>query len=475
MTAWDVFVALFTFVEATLIIYVAAINVVYLFLTIVGFFAMRFLEKSFDRGTADALLKSPLLPSVSVLAPAFNESATIRESVRAMLGLRYPSHEVIVINDGSKDDTLQILIDEFRLYRSGRVVSGSLPTKPIRGVYESRDPIRLLVIDKENGGKADSQNAAINFARADLLCIVDSDSLMEENALLYVVKPFLEDPQTIATGGIIRVVNGCTVEGGRVVDVRTPRSWLPLFQAVEYLRAFLGGRVAWSFLNALMIVSGAFGVFKREVLVEAGGFSTTMMGEDMEMVVRLHKIWRRSRKPYKIVFVPEPVCWTEVPETAKVLAKQRNRWQRGTVDTIALHPTMLFNPRYGTTGMLSLPYFFLFEMLGPAVELLGYILTTVGLIFGLIRVELAFLFLLVSILFGILLSMSSVVLEELTQRRYPRPSDLARLFAASVVENLGFRQAMTIWRSRALLDSLLKTKQTWGAMERRGFSTPGRP
>jgi cellulose synthase/poly-beta-1,6-N-acetylglucosamine synthase-like glycosyltransferase len=468
MSAWEIFVRVFNAIEVSIIGYVAAINLIYFGLMVLGYFWLRRVRGVLPRATRDALLRSPLLPQVAVLAPAYNESATCRESVRAMLALNYPNHEVIVINDGSKDDTLDILIEEFKLYRCGRTGSGDLPTARIRGVYESRDPIRLVVVDKENGGKADSLNAGINVARAPLVCAVDSDSLMEDNALLYVVAPFLEDETTIAAGGIIRVANGCSVEGGRVTEVRAPRRWIPLFQAVEYLRAFLGGRVAFSFLNSLLIISGAFGVFRRDAVLEAGGYRTSTVGEDMELVVRLHKIWREKRRTYRVVFVPEPVCWTEVPETLRVLQRQRNRWQRGTVDSVGLHRRMLLNPRYGILGLFALPYFLLFEMLGPAIELLGYAVTIIGVVFGLIDIELALLFLAVSILFGILLSMSAVVLEELTQRRYPRPADLARLFAAAVVENLGFRQLLTIWRTRGLIDGL-RGKQGWGVMERRGF------
>lgn len=461
----------FVWMEGTLIIYVAFINSIYFLLMALGFNALRRDRGSLSRTQRDALLRSPLLPRVAVLAPAFNEAATCRESVRAMLSLRYPHHEVIVINDGSKDDTLQILIDEFKLYRSGRTPGASLPCASVRAIYESRDPLRLVVVDKENGGKADSLNAGINVARADLVCAVDSDSLMEEDALLYIVKPFLEDESTIASGGIIRVANGCRVEGGRVVEVRAPRRWLPLFQVVEYLRAFLGGRIAFSFLNALLIISGAFGVFRRDAVLEAGGYLSTTVGEDMELVIRLHRLFRAKKTPYRIVFVPEPVCWTEVPESLRVLHRQRNRWQRGTVDSLAIHRRMILNPRYGMPGLFALPYFLLFEMLGPAVELAGYLLTVAGLAFSWISPQIALLFLIVSLLFGILLSMSSVVLEELTQRRYPKPSDLGRLFVASIIENLGFRQLLTVWRTRGLIDGL-RGKKGWGAMERKGFGTP---
>jgi cellulose synthase/poly-beta-1,6-N-acetylglucosamine synthase-like glycosyltransferase len=469
VSAYELFLRAFFFAEAFIIIYVAAINAIYLFLVVMGFFALERREPV-PRRERDALLKSPLLPPVAILAPAYNEAMTCRDSVRAMLGLRYPNHEVIVINDGSTDDTLQILIDSFKLYRSGRMPTGSLPTKPIRAIYESRDPIRLIVIDKENGGKADSLNAGINVARAQLVCAVDSDSLMEEEALLYVVEPFLEDESTVATGGIVRVANGCRVEGGRVVEVRAPRHLIPIFQVIEYLRAFLGGRVAFSFLNSLLIISGAFGVFRRKAVLESGGFLTTTVGEDMEMVVRLHRLAREARRPYRIVFVPEPVCWTEVPENFRILKRQRNRWQRGTLDTLMIHKRMLFNPRYGVVGVFALPYFLFFEMLGPAVELTGYVMTIAGLLLGFIDPQLAILFFTVSLLFGVLLSMSAVVLEELTQRRYPAPGDLMRLFAGAVVENVGFRQLLMIWRTQGLIDGL-RGKQGWGTMERRGFGS----
>jgi cellulose synthase/poly-beta-1,6-N-acetylglucosamine synthase-like glycosyltransferase len=466
--SWALASRLFGAVEALLVVYVAVINVIYLLLMLLGYFALR-RERGLSHTAGTELLRSPLLPSIAVLAPAYNEAATCRESVRAMLGLRYPNHEVIVINDGSKDDTLKILIEEFKLYRSGRRPSGTLPHKPVRVIYESRDPIRLVVIDKENGGKADSLNAGINVARADLVCALDSDSLIEQDSLLYVAKPFLEDDTTIASGGMIRVANGCKVEGGQVVEVRAPRRLMPLFQAVEYLRAFLGGRVAFSFLNSLLIISGAFGLFDRRAVIEAGGYRADTVGEDMELVVRLHRIWRSAGRPYRIVFVPEPVCWTEVPETLRVLRRQRNRWQRGTVESMAMHRAVLFNPRFGALGLFAFPYFFLFEMVGPAIELLGYELTLFGMAFGLITPDIALLFLVVSILFGMLLSMSAIVLEELTQRRYPAPADVARLFGAAVIENLGFRQLLTIWRTRGLIDGI-RGKQGGGAMERRGFT-----
>jgi cellulose synthase/poly-beta-1,6-N-acetylglucosamine synthase-like glycosyltransferase len=454
-----------------IIVYVAVINAIYFFLTVLGFFSLRKYHARLTPEQRDALIRSPLLPEISVVAPAYNEAVTVRESVKAMLKLSYPNLQVIVVNDGSKDNTLKILIEEFRLYRSARTSTGPLPHKPIRGIYESRDPIRLIVVDKENGGKADSLNAGLDVARSELVAAVDSDSLLEHDSLLQCVKPFLEDRErTIACGGMIRVVNGCDVRNGRVTRISTSRSVIALFQSVEYIRAFLGGRVALSFLNSLLIISGAFGVFRRDVVIASGGFAVKTVGEDMELVVRLHRQYRERKADYRIRYVPEPVCWTEVPETIKILKGQRNRWQRGTVESIALHKRVLLRPKFGLLGMFAVPYFALFEMLGPAVETLGYVCTGLGFAVGIISREVLILFFCVSILFGIVLSTSAVLLEEFTARRYPRTMDVVRLFVVAILENLGFKQLMTYWRTEGLIDGL-KGKTGWGNMERKGFGT----
>jgi cellulose synthase/poly-beta-1,6-N-acetylglucosamine synthase-like glycosyltransferase len=452
-----------------IIVYVAVINTIYFVLMLMGFFALRRYHARLTAEQREALMRSSLVPEISVIAPAYNEAVSVRESVKGMLKLNYPNLQVIVVNDGSTDDTLKILIDEFRLYRSARVPLGPLAHKPVRAVYESRDPIRLVVVDKENGGKADSLNAGLDVARSPLIAVVDSDSLLEPDALLLAVKPFLEDPaRTLACGGMIRVVNGCGVANGRVTRVSTSSSVYALFQSVEYIRAFLGGRVALSFLNSLLIISGAFGVFRRDAVLASGGFAVQTVGEDMELVVRLHREWRERKADYRIRYVPEPVCWTEVPESAKILRRQRNRWQRGTVETIALHKRVIGRPKFGMMGLFAVPYFALFEMFGPAVETTGYICTAIGLLLGIISREVAILFFVVSVLFGIVLSTSAVLLEEFTARRYPDSLDVLRLFAVAILEILGFKQLMTYWRTQGLVDGL-KGKTGWGKMERKGF------
>lgn len=460
--------SLYSGFEWGIIFYVSGINAIYFFLMVLGFFALRSYRARQTPETREALLNSPMLPEVSIIVPAHNEAVTISQSVRSMLNLNYPKFEVVVVNDGSTDDTLGVLIKEFHLCKS-TFRTGTAITRPVRAVYRSRDPIRLTVVDKENGGKADALNAGLNVVRSPLIAAVDSDSLLEDNALLHVVEPFIDSPgKVVATGGIIRVVNGCRVERGKVTRISSPRQVLPLFQTIEYLRAFLGGRVAFSFLNSLLLISGAFSVFDREALMEAGGFATTTVGEDMEVIVRLHKRGHQKKENYRIVFVPEPVCWTEVPERWATLHRQRNRWQRGTVESLMAHRCMLFNPKFGGPGLFAMPYFVVFEMLGPVVELLGYAMTGLGVLLHVVSLQVAALFFVVSILFGVLLSMSAVVLEEFTMRRYPSVSDLGRLLGAAVLENFGYRQLLTVWRSEGVWDAL-RGKRGWGAMERRGF------
>jgi cellulose synthase/poly-beta-1,6-N-acetylglucosamine synthase-like glycosyltransferase len=460
--------------------YTLGISLVYFVLMVLGYFALQRYHGRLLLTEREALFRSPLIPRISVLVPACNETATIVHSVKSMLTLRYPSHEVVVVNDGSTDGTLERLIEEFHLYRSARVPTGSLATRPVRAIYESRDPIPLVVVDKENGGKSDALNAGLNISRAPLVAAVDADSILEPDSLLHVMKPFLEDrdpDRTLATGGIVRVANGCLVEHGRVVRVEAPASLLAGFQAIEYMRAFLGGRIAYSFLNSLLVISGAFGVFRRDVVIEAGGFDTGTVGEDMEMVVRLHRVWRSKAAAdggggrYRIVFVPEPVSWTEVPESLGALNRQRNRWQRGLTESLWAHRRMAFNPTFGVVGMFGFPYFILFEMLGPTIELLGYLVAVPGVTLGFLSLELSLLFFLVSIGFGTLLSISALLLEELTVRRYPSPRDVLRLFGAAVVENFGLRQILTVWRTKALIDAF-RGKKDWGKQERIGFREP---
>ena len=410
-------------------------------------------------------------PGISVLAPAYNEELTIVESTRSLLALQYPDFEVIVINDGSKDGTLARLLSEFGLERIDRFVDGSVPHADIRGFYGSARLPRLLVVDKENGGKSDALNAGINCCRTALFCAIDADSILESDALLRVVRPFVDEPDlTIAAGGTIRIANGCKVDSGRVTDIGLPRNFLALVQIVEYLRAFLMARVGLGKMQALTVISGAFGVFRRRHVIEVGGYSHGTVGEDMELVIKLHRLMRERRQDYRIDFIAEPVCWTECPDSLSVLGRQRARWQRGSLECFAKHKAMLFNPRYGRIGMIGFGHILLVDVLGPVLEVLGYVLVPLLWALGLLSLPWLLAFLAVTFTLGIFLSISTLVLEEIQLRRFPKAKELAVLAGIAVVENFGYRQLSNLWRLQGWWQFLRK-QQGWGTMTRKGFGT----
>lgn len=456
--------------EAGVLAYFLLLNTLYLAFAVVAFFRLRAHSRRAVSGELGALMRSAAMPGVSIIAPAHNEEATVVDSVRSLLQLNYPQFEVVLVNDGSKDRTLDRVVRRFGLLKAPTPGDQLIRTQAIRGVYRSPSLPDLIVVDKDNGGKADSLNAGIGVARYPLVCLIDADSLLEPDALTRVAQPFVEDPSTVAVGGVVRIANGCGVDGSRVTDVRLPRHPLALVQVVEYLRAFLPGRVTQSACNALAIISGAFGLFRRQAIIEAGGLRVDTIGEDMELVVRLHRMYRERRQPYRVVFQPDPVCWTEVPESLAMLGRQRNRWQRGTLQVLTFHRTLIFNPRFGWLGMFSLPYYLLFEALGPVVEVAGYGVTVGAVGFGLIDWHYAELLFLVAVVFGALNSVAAVLLDELSFRRYPRLRDVSMLALVGVLENFGYRQLTTLWRIRGIVD-FLRGKQSWGAMTRKGFAS----
>ena len=449
--------------------YFLSLNSLYLLFSVVAFFRLLSHRRRWTPRALDTVLRSPATPPISLIVPAYGEETTIADSLRGLLLLNYPHFEVVVINDGSKDRTLDVAVQAFGLMRAPVAYQQPIATEPVRGLYRSLDHPDLVMIDKANGGKADAINAGLNAARHDLVCVIDADSLLEELALARGVLPFIEDPSTVAVGGVIRIVNGCTVDAGRVTQVRLPSDWLARFQVVEYLRAFLGGRVAMSAMNALLIVSGAFGIFRRSAIVDAGGFRTDTIGEDMEVIVRLHRRMRQQQRKYRIVFQPDPVCWTEVPESTATLANQRNRWQRGTLQVLAAHAPMVGSARYGAVGLFALPYFAIFEAASPVVEAAGYLVNGVAVAAGLLDIVFAQLFFLTAIAFGALISVISVLLEEVSFRRYPRIRDLLMLFALGILENFGYRQMTTWWRLKGTVD-YFRGRQGWGRMVRKGFA-----
>jgi cellulose synthase/poly-beta-1,6-N-acetylglucosamine synthase-like glycosyltransferase len=447
--------------------YFVILNGYYFASSIMSFRALRQYSRSLNAGTVDDLVRFGSAPPVSILVPAYNEAANCLGALRSLLDLDYPGYEVIFVNDGSTDATMSLLKREYDLQPAFRSPTSSLGKGVVRGIYQSATFPDLWVIDKENGGKSDALNVALDYCHTPLFCSLDADTALEKDALLRLCRSFLENGDVIASGGIVRVANGSTFQDGHVRDVRLPKSLLAQLQVVEYLRAFLAGRMGWSNGGVLLIVSGAFGMFRRDVVVGAGGYSVRSVGEDMELIVRLHRYMRERRQPYEVQFVPDPVAWTEVPENLRVLARQRDRWQRGLMQSLAAHKVMLLNPKYGRIGMVAYPYFWFMEGFGPAVEVLGYAAFTVAFIFGWVATEFVVAFLLLSVFSGIALSLAAVALEELSFRRYTGGRDFGRLLLLSVIENFGYRQYLAFARFKGLIMAMLG-RRDWGAMEKKG-------
>jgi cellulose synthase/poly-beta-1,6-N-acetylglucosamine synthase-like glycosyltransferase len=416
------------------------------------------------------VLGTEALPPLSILVPAYNEELTIVESVISFLTLQYPYHEVVLVNDGSTDGTMARLIDAYDLYEVPPAFMINVKTQPIRAYYRSRRHSKLLVIDKENGGKADALNAALNAARFPYVLAVDADTLIEPDALLRLARPFLLGKPVAAVGGTIRVANACSIAHGRVLEARVDRRFLPAIQVLEYLRAFLFGRLGWNRLGGNLIISGAFGLFKRDHLLAIRGYRTGSVTEDMDLVVRLQRYLRERHLPDTTSFIPDPVAWTEVPSSVRVLGRQRERWHRGLLETLWVHRDLLFNFRYGAVGLVAYPFFLFGEALSPLIELLGYVGVAVGLALGVVDLDFVWLFLSVAMLYGMLLSVWAILLEEVSFRRYTRPGDVLRLLFTSIIEAFGYRQLTLVFRLKAFW-RMLRGDRRWGVMQREGFSS----
>lgn len=420
------------------------------------------------------LAGSAQAPSISIIAPAYNEGATIIENVRSLLSIHYTNLEVIIVNDGSKDDSLQKLISAYNLYPAEYFVYQQIRTKNIRNVYKSRNNIyrKLIVVDKENGGKADALNVGVNIAKNNYIVCIDVDCILEQDALLKLAKPFLENSgqRVIATGGVIRIANNCEIEGGRLINVRLPGQFLPRVQTLEYIRAFLLGRMAWSRLNGLLLISGAFGAFDREIVIKCGGYDHKTVGEDMELVVRMRRYMEELNLPYKVAFIPDPLCWTEAPASFKILGRQRNRWTRGTIETLRMHRIMFFNPRYRLLGMLSYPYWFFFEFLAPIIEFVGVVGFLIFSFFGLVNWAFFITLLVFIFTFGFLYSVFAILMEVLTYNQYKRTKDILNLILTAFLEPFAFHP-FVVWSAIKGNIDLLRKKNSWGEMTRQGFNT----
>jgi len=423
-----------------------------------------------------SMLTFQKLPSVSIIAPAYNEEKTIIENIKCLLSLQYQNFEIIIVNDGSKDNTLSKIIDYFDLIKVDIAYESNLACAPIKSIYKSNNPAysHVLIVDKENGGKADALNAGINVSQKDLFLALDVDCIIEPDALLKMVKPFLDDRKhlVIASGGVVRIANSCEVSEGKIVKVNYAQNFWAKFQVLEYFRAFTMGRMAWSKLNGLLIISGAFGLFDRKRVVKVGGYDKTTVGEDLELVVRLRRYMHEvEKKKYRVAFIPDPLCWTEVPESYKILSRQRNRWTRGGIDTILKHRKMFFNPNYGLIGMVSFPYWVLFEWLAPILQFFGLLYFAVITVLGLLNQYVFLILLLFVFSFSVMYSLFAVFFEAYTYNKYQGAGYIIQVFVFILLEMLIYQPLNMFFSLSGNYDFFFKkNKKGWGDMTRTGFT-----
>ena len=420
------------------------------------------------------VMASPLAPSITIIAPAYNEGLTIVDNIRSLLSLRYVNYEVMVVNDGSKDDTLEKMIAAYDLEKVEREIDPNWKSKPIRGIYKSkqRSFSKLTVIDKENGGKSDALNTGMFLSENRYVGCIDVDCLLLPDALLHVVKSFYRrsEKRVIAVGGVIRVANSCIIEGGKLEEIRLPKNWLARFQLLEYTRSFILGRMAWGRIDSLLIISGAFGFFDREIAIAVGGYDTNTVGEDMEIVFRMRRYMHDRRSPYTIEYIPDPLCWTEVPEDLKILVNQRDRWARGNLETLNTHKDMFFNSKYGRLGLLSYPYWFFYEWMAPLLEFFGFFTIIIFWYLGILNWDFFIAITVAVYLYSIMFSFYAILWDVYSYNEYTKTKDILILMLCAIIEPITFHP-IVVWAAiRGNYKKLFKVKSGWGSQVRKGFA-----
>lgn len=456
-------------------------SIIILLYVVTAIFAVVELSKYVSRNRRfdfNALLNFDSLPSVTIVAPAYNEERTIIQNITGLLNLKYNDCEIIVVNDGSKDNTLAKVIEFFDLVKTNVYYDMKIPTAEVRCIYKSRIKAfnHLTIVDKVNGGKADALNTGLNLAKKELFLALDVDCIIESDALLRMVKPFLEESkrECIATGSVIRVANSCEIVNGQISKINYPQNLWAKFQVLEYFRAFTLGRMAWKGINGLMIISGAFGMFNRRRALAVGGYNVNTVGEDLEIVVRMRRYMHDvEKKKYCVSFIPDPICWTEVPESAQILFRQRKRWTRGAIETIRLHKHVFFNPRYGVIGMISFPNLVLFEWLAPLIQFVGFGYVLFISIFGMINIQTSVILLFFVISFALMYSFFGVFYETYTYNKYRGTGYLLKAFLIAFFDTLFYQPLNMFFSIVGNYDAFLRKKNTnkWGDMTRKGFQS----
>ena len=461
------------FIQTGLLFYAIVLMFSYILLGLVSLFALKKYLRESKHVKYNYLLPSFLSPSVSLIAPAYNEGLNIVENIRSLVSLHYSNFEVIIVNDGSKDDTLSKAVEAYKMVPVDMIFNEEIKTKKIRNIYKSTLPAfrNLLLVDKENGGKADALNVGINVSSSKYVACIDVDCILEQDSILKLVKPFMDkETRVIATGGVIRIINSCEIKNGTITKVKVPDNWIARMQVLEYLRAFLLGRMAWGRINGLLLISGAFGMFDKDIVKKAGGYLTTTVGEDMELVVRMSRYMIEHKLPYKVEFIPDPLCWTEAPESKQILGRQRNRWTRGTIETLWAHRKMLFNPKFGVLGLLSFPYWFFFEFLAPVIEFLGIIWLFVAAALGIVNWPFFVVVSLFIYCFVFMINMFAILAEEKTYYQYKEYTDIIKLVGSALLEPLIYHPFL-VWSAMKGHYDYWRGNNSWGEMTRKGMKT----
>ncbi|OPA79107.1 glycosyl transferase [Paenibacillus selenitireducens] len=475
----EIFRMLLLFLNKVIFVYFIGICVFYLVIFLLSYGRLRREKGLHGIEPYKRMKSSSFTPPLSIIVPAYNEEAGVIGTILSLITgsgkLDYPQFEVIVVNDGSKDRTLEKVIERFQMVPVKNKVHlkrNGIETRPIIEMYQSEVYPHLILIDKENGGKADALNAGINLSQYPYFASIDGDTVLEPDSFLKIMKPIVEhaDDEILAAGGNVLIANGSTVVKGRVQETKLSRKPLVVMQSIEYMRAFLMGRIGLSRGNMLLVISGAFGVFRTQRVIQAGGYKVDTVGEDMELVVRLHRMNLEQKWGAKIEYVADPICYTEAPESMKFLYRQRTRWHRGLFESLWTHRRMMFNRKYGLIGMAAMPFYFFVEFLGPFVEFFGYLTLIIDLMMDRVFIQYALMLFALMVVYGSFLSMGAVLFEEWRLGKYPKISELNRLLFFALSEAFWYRPMLTLWRVRAMMTLLFGRAQGWGEMQRKGVS-----
>lgn len=405
---------------------------------------------------------------VSILVPAYNEEETICDCVESLSYVDYPEYEIIVIDDGSNDDTSNKLINKFELKKVPRPIRRLVKCKNEQFIYEGyvKDGIKLILVKKENGGKADALNMGINVSKYPLFISLDADSILQRDSISNIVMPFMEDDTTIAVGGSIKVANQVVLDKGQVIKVMPPKKILTIFQTIEYYRVFLTTRVWFNSFNGNLIISGAFGLFKKNAVLNVGGYDTDTVGEDMDLVVKLHSFYRKNKIKYKIKYEYKAICWSQVPEKLKDLKGQRRRWHIGLITSLNSHRYIFLNPKYGLVGIFSFLYFVVYEMFSCIIDVFGLIIILISYFSGLLNLKFLITFLFIYIFYSVIISLTAIILENYMFKYILKLSTLLKLMLFAFLESFGYRQLCSWYRITGFI-GYRKRKHQWNKISRK--------